>query len=171
YDRSSTSERFQHRIWQVVSQRREYKYIRGAVNHGKRSVVGHRCDMRVWKPFNCRRGPKTETQQEYSARRIHALQRANEVPKSLQVRMESIRDKKDTLCFLRYPQNLPAKTAVSWLKYFKIQAVGDDGTRETRQQRTALYFLSQPPARRNDMRFSCIERRVILLFAAPYVVS
>src|SRR5260370_34373198 len=101
--------------------------------------------MRVWKAFQRGRRTKTETQQEYSARSIHALQRADEVLKTLQVHLKPIRNKQDDLGFLRYPENLPTETAISRLEHFKIETVRYDRTGEARQKNIALYFPAPPP--------------------------
>src|SRR5260370_4628063 len=102
--------------------------------------------MRVWKAFQRGRRTKTETQQEYSARSIHALQPAAEVLKTLQVHLKPIRNKQDDLRFLRHPANLPTDTAISRLEHFQIQAAGHHPTGEARQHRTAPYFPYHPPA-------------------------
>src|SRR5258708_23671527 len=108
--------------------------------------------MRVWKAFQRGRRTKTETQQEYSARSIHALQRADEVLKTLQVHLKPIRNKQDDLDFLRYPENLPTETAISRLEHFKTQAVGYDRTGDERQEQTAPLFPPQPPAWAGDRK-------------------
>src|SRR5258708_33358880 len=122
--------------------------------------------MRVWKGFQRGRRTKTETQQEYSARSIHALQRADEVLKTLQVNLKPIRNKQDDLGFLRYPENLPTETAISRLEHFKIQAVGYDRTGEARLKQTALYSPSKPPAGGYENKPISIKGRLIPTLAA-----
>src|SRR5258708_377507 len=91
--------------------------------------------------------------------------------KTLQVYIKPIRDKQDDLGFLRDPENLPAEAAVPRLEHFKIQSVRYARTRETRQQRAALHFLSQPPAGGDDMKSALLQRTIIFLLPPPHLAS